>query len=74
MSDVPDILHEDDVREVIQDEIDKADLLLEPTGDPLSVVPDAAGTYSQSDTQILINVLNGLITKLAALNLVEVDV
>ena len=59
MSDVPDILHEEDVREVIQDEIEGS---VGMTGDAIanaSVAHALNATFSDTEVETALNALGG---------------
>ena len=63
MSDVPDILHEDDVRAVIQDEIEKT------VGADNAAIDDltaAGATYDQTHSNTIVDAVNAILAALRA--------
>lgn len=66
MSDVPNILHEEDVREVIQDEIETSVGLDQTAIADASIAHALNATFSDTEVEAALNALGGKINALIA--------
>lgn len=66
MSDVPNILHEEDVREVIQDEIENSVGLDQTAIANASIAHALNATFSDTEVEAALNALGGKINALIA--------